>query len=357
MTPIVYAVKTHYPHWGKATGFNRLGSFIDPGRIRFYERVVPMGAPKIFRPILARARKKRRRKGITSVYGPNDFRAEIRLFTAGWLKRVDIIHLFDGEHALRHLPHWFARFKSFKRFPKIISMFHQPPDILEVLVDKDTIARTDCVLVVSPCQKEYFRHTLPHTRVELIPLGVDTGYFTPDAAKKNSDQFRCLAGGVWLRDYAALIRTAELLQDHPEFEFHIVAPHLEVSAELKNLVIHCGITDQRFLELYQSCDVLFMPMEAATANNVILEGISCGLPVVSSDLPALRYYMPGEEAVLIKDNRAEAFADVLRALRGDRARLDRMAKQARRRALDLSWHNIAGEYEVLYMSLQVNHGS
>lgn len=352
MIPTVYAVKTLYPHWGEATGFNQLASFIEPAKVRYRERYVPMGAPKLFQPFLENAKKKRRRRGDASVYSPNDLLAEIRLFLTGLFRDVDIIHLFDAEHTLKHLPHWVAGFQSLRKFPRIISMLHQPPEIMETLVDMGTVARTDCVLVVSPCQKEYCEQTLPGTRVELIPLGVNTGHFTPVSPGQDGDgRFRCLAGGVWLRDYETLLRTAKLLQGDPEFEFHVVTPSLDVPSDLNNIFVHTGITDQEFLELYRACDLLFMPMQAATANNVILEGISCGLPVLSSDLPALRFYLPGEEAVLVKDNQPQAFAEVLRELKSDRSRLVRMAGLARQRALEFSWDKITRDYEALYASL------
>jgi glycosyltransferase involved in cell wall biosynthesis len=347
----VYAVKTYYPHWGEYTGFNKFLTYIDDERVQVREKSVPMGNPKWAQPWAAKIFKDRIKRISSSVYSPNDWLAEISVFWHSLLRRVDIIHIFDAEHILRYLPVWFKRFGSLKKLPKIIAMLHQPAEILESLIDPSTVAMADCILVVSPCQKEYFEQILPDARVELLPLAVDTDHFTPEAKSNGGEKFRCLAGGVWLRDYKALLETARRLQEHDRFEFHIVTQTLDIPGDLKNIVIHKGITDQAFLELYRTSDILFMPMEAATANNVILEGISCGLPVLSSDLPSLRFYIPGEEAVLIKDNDPETFAHVLLELAGDARKCVRMSTAARSRSLELSWNRIIKDYEALYLSL------
>jgi glycosyltransferase involved in cell wall biosynthesis len=230
-------------------------------------------------------------------------------------------------------------------------MLHQPSHILETLVDPDIVAQTDCILVVSPCQKEYFEKRLPQALIKLIPLGVDTDYFQPGYTEKKSGIIKCLAGGVWLRDYKALFTTAAMLKKHPEFEFHIVTKGLDIPDGLDNIVLHSGITDKTFLELYQTSHVLFMPMLSATANNVILESISCGLPVLTTDLQATRYYLPGEEANLVKDNDPVQFADTLMHLHNNPQILSEMSRKARERALTFSWKRIIKEYERLYLSL------
>jgi glycosyltransferase involved in cell wall biosynthesis len=119
----------------------------------------------------------------------------------------------------------------------------------------------------------------------------------------------------------------------------------------KNIVIHSGISDAALLDLYQNCHVLFLPLRDATANTFLLEGCACGLPIVSSALPSLRTYFPGEEAILVKDNDPQVFARLLLELFRDPQRRSAMSRQARRRALQLSWEKIVPEYERLYRQL------
>jgi glycosyltransferase involved in cell wall biosynthesis len=350
----VYAVKTYYPHWGEFTGFNKFRSYIDEEKIQVKEKSVPMGSPNWLKPLMTKFIRRSIPKRSSSVYSPNDWLAELSLLGYSLLRRLDIVHIFDAEHTLRYLPFWLKRFGKLKKMPKIIAMLHQPAEILEQLIDPAILAMTDCLLVVSPCQKEYLQQLLPNSRVELLPLAVDTDHFTPATKLGHNGKFRCLSGGVWLRDYQALIDTARRLQQYDRFEFNIVTANLEIPSDLHNIVVHSGITDQAFLELYRTSDILFMPMKAATANNVILEGISCGLPVLSTDLSALRFYVPGDEAVLIKHNDPDAFAHALLELADDTHKLIQMSYAARRRSLELSWTKIIKDYEAIYLSFKKN---
>ena len=47
-----------------------------------------------------------------------------------------------------------------------------------------------------------------------------------------------------------------------------------------------------FCGLYQGADLLLLPLIDATANNTLLEGLACGLPVLASDLTGVRDYAP-----------------------------------------------------------------
>ncbi len=347
----IYALRTYYPHWGRYTGPHQLFRYLNPEQFRVKAKKVPMGNPIHKISALKKIFRKKSNGRPTSVYGLNDFLAEISVFSYCIFKYVHILHLLDAEHSLKFLPALFKKFGGLKSFPKIIAMFHQPPYFLEPLINPKVVEMVDCILVVSPDQKEYFEQMFPHKRVETILLGVETHYFKPLEIDRMGKKIRCLAGGVWLRDYDALIETARKLQNHPAFEFHIVTAKIDLPSDLENIFVYSGISDQDFLKLYQTSDILFMPMEAATANNVILEGISCGVPVLTTDLPSLRSYLPGEEAILVKDNDPDVFADTLIDLHKNPQKLSSMSMHARRRALELSWENIAKEYEKLYLSL------
>lgn len=312
---------------------------------------VPMGGDKFIQVALSRFIVNGVMRKNLPQYRLNDLWAEVRLFGQAFLKNIDIIHFIDAEHSMFFLPVWFKKLRFAKKFPRIIGMFHQPPNILENIISPDIAGLADHVLTIAPVQAEYFSRFLSAGRISTILLGVDTKHFKPLSTKKDPVKFRCLAGGVWLRDYEAVFNTAKLLENIPDIEFHIVSPAAPKAINIKNVIFHENITDAALMDLYQNSHVMFMPMQDATANTFLLEGCACGLPVISSDLPAIKVYYPGEEAILVKENKPHDFAETLTRLHHDRAELERMSQYARQRALQLSWDVIIKEYEQMYLKL------
>jgi glycosyltransferase involved in cell wall biosynthesis len=347
----VRILKTHYPQWGRHTAFNACLRHFDSRAFNISMKDVPMGDGKLIPASFSRFFLKRLRRKKIQEYGGNDFWAEGHMFGRALLQKIDVIHFIDAEHSLLFLPGWFRKLGFIKTFPKIVAMFHQPPAILEKIIDKEIAGLADRILTVAPDQADFFSRFVPVERISTIRLGVDTEHFKPLSAKKDPEKFRCLGGGVWLRDYRAFFETAKRLAGIPEIEFHIVAPALEIPASAKNIVFHRGISDAALLELYQNSHVLFLPLKDATANTFLLEGCACGLPIVSTDLPSTHVYFPGEEAILIKDNDPLAFAKALTDLYRDPHKQWWMSQCARERALQFSWKKIVREYERMYRNL------
>jgi glycosyltransferase involved in cell wall biosynthesis len=117
------------------------------------------------------------------------------------------------------------------------------------------------------------------------------------------------------------------------------------------VLVHRDIDDQALRRTYQQADVLFLPLLDATANNALLEGMACGLPVVSTDLPAVRAYVGDGGALLVPAGSVDGYAQALLALQADPARRRALAQGARRRAEELDWSVVAQSYADLYREL------
>ena len=334
----VRMLKTHYPHWGSHTAFNALPGYFDPEAFRVVMNESPLGDRNQIEKTLYRIFLRRWTRDRLREYRWNDWRAECGLFRRSLFGGdVDIIHFLDAEHGMLRLPDWFRKFRKIRSCPKVVAMYHQPPAVLEKIMDGRVAAMADHVVTVAPSQTGAFARFLPPERISTILLGVDTDVFKPAAEKAATGKFRCLGGGVWLRDYPAVIETAKRLAHVKDIEFHLVTSAFKVPSAAGNVFFHQGISDAALLDLYRNCQVLFMPLKDATANTFLLEGSACGLPVVSSDLPSLRTYFPGEEAVLVKNNDPDRFSDVLLGLFRAPEKLARMSRSAVVRARQLSW--------------------
>jgi glycosyltransferase involved in cell wall biosynthesis len=351
MTPVrVLAFHTVYPHWGQHAGAHQVCRYFDPARVAVSIRPVsdsdadwPLLPGRL--SIALRNRVSRR----LAWYKLSDLAAELRALPDTLGNAVDVVHYLDGEHTAQFLPRWVKRWPTSR--VRTVATFHQPPELLPDLVSPDIVRHLDFVLVVSPTQEPFFREFLPAHRVRTLLYGVDADFFRPSASRSPDGVFRCITAGHWMRDWRAVRSVAEALSAHRDIEFHVVTGRPTPLEDLANVTIHRDVSDESLLHLYQQADVLFLPLVSSTANNSLLEGLACGLPVVSTRLASVSAYVGEGPAVLVAMNDPAMLGDALLALRRDPARRAAMAQAARRRAEALAWSRVACEWERTYRDI------
>lgn len=329
MPPIrVTALYTRYAHFGPFAGFQQVFRHLPTAGLTADVRAVRDGTPvdAVLR-IVSRARRR-------SWYKSTDLAAECRLAMDAFGGRLDIAHYLDGEHSLGFFP----RLVKARQLPvRTVGTFHQPPEMLGRFVHLKTIAALDLVLVMSPTQEAFFRDWLPAERIRTFLHGVETDFFRPPDVAARRQAFRCLTVGHWLRDWAAIGETVDRFRGQRGMEFHVVTHRATGLEGRSNVVTHRNVSDDDLLRLYQSCDLLLLPLKNATANNSLLEGLSCGLPIVSTDIPSVRAYAGEGAATLVAGNVPDALAEAIVAIRDDQERRAEMGRRARARAEELSW--------------------
>jgi glycosyltransferase involved in cell wall biosynthesis len=222
------------------------------------------------------------------------------------------------------------------------------------VIRKENVSRSDCIVVVAPEQLDFFKTLTASEKIRLILHGIDTQYFKPAMRPRDDQKVRCVTVGHNYRDYKTVRQVAEKLSGNCGIEFSVVSPRPTSMEDLPNVTVYQGMTDERLLQLYQQADILFMPLTKATANNALLEGIACGLPVLSTSLPSVQAYLPGQEAILVKENDPQEFLDAIFYLVKNPAVRLAMSIEARKRAEELDWRNIAPQYEEIYTQLANN---
>jgi glycosyltransferase involved in cell wall biosynthesis len=315
-------------------------------------RTVPMGRDKfeIIDENLRESFSKLIKLNKVNVYDLNDLSAEFSVYRQ-WLNgEIDFIHYLDGEHSLQFLPLIFRNNEHHNKIPSIIATFHQPPSSLEQLINIEIVRHLDGVHVLSSDQGAFFRRYLSAEKVFHIPHGVDVEFFKPGLRDSSNDKFKCITVGSWMRDYDTVFAVANHLQKIPDIEFHIVSTQITDRSVPENVIYHNGISDEELLKLYQNSDLLFLPLNDATANNSILEALACGLSIISTDISAVRDYVSNESAVLISKGRTDDFIKALIKLYQNPEQRRQMSNFARKRAEQLSWQKIAAEIEAMYLS-------
>lgn len=341
--------QTRYPHWGRFSGIGQYLRHLPAERyavdLRFSgDDDLGLRAPEALRPWLRRQVQSR---GM-AWYKLSDLAAELSIARNCFRGGADIVHFLDGEHGVQFLPALLRMAPA--RRPKLVASYHQPPDLLPELVRRDVAERLDRVVLVAPTQRAFFEAFMPTEKVVTILHGIDTGFFRP-APRPKDGVFRCIAAGQWLRDWPTVKAVAERLKDRPEFEFHVVTGQPTGLEGLPNVRFHKGVSDEALRDLYQQADALFLPLGGSTANNSVLEALACGLPIVSTDLPAVRTYLGDAESLLLPPGDVEGSLAALERLRADPGLRAALSAASRRRAEALSWPKVAERYDALYQEL------
>ncbi len=347
----IFLIRSLQPHWGQHSGINQFIKYVDPSLIKVSEHVVDR-TQSAFAPIrfLKRIISTRLSKGGPKVYRTGDFRAEISALMHVILFGYDVVFYLDGEHSLNKLPKILAKIGNRRKKPKIIAMFHQPPETLHTLINADVFKSIDHAIVLSRLQANDLVRFLPRSRISELLHGIDVDYFQPDPSRKEKDKFICLSVGYWLRDYDTVLAVSERMKGFPDIEFHIVSSKVCPPAGSINIRVHKNVSDEDLLHLYQKADVFFMPMLDATANNAILEALACGVPIVTTQLPGIESYLSEKEAILIEPGNPERYENAILALHNDRTIATRMSEQARAKADELSWTKFARQIEHIILN-------
>lgn len=215
----------------------------------------------------------------------------------------------------------------------------------------DGYAQADEVVLMSESQRPFVARDVPPERIRTILHGVVADYFAPPAKREpRAGKFRMFMLGDTERDhgFAAQI-AAKLPSGKFEWRIRTVSPDKSSYAGIPCVTLLPRLSDAEMLEEYRQADVLAMPMLDSAANNVILESMACGTPVVTNRVGGVpEYVAPDCNFVLSNDRSADEWAEKLLWLEQNREAAERMRPATRAWAEKFDWKLIAGQYRTMY---------
>lgn len=338
-------VAFRYSHHSPHSGYSRLAEF---GKEQWGGEIIMVDKP--VSPRLIRERIMRRIAGGTPGYTRAALAAELKIIKHMLTEQGGIYHFLYGETTY----HYAGLLNRFRR-NRVIATFHLPlPGIQRAIHTDWHLRQLSAVICVGTTQQEFFAERLDHERVFFVPLGVDTDYFTPPLSFASRDPDLCLIVGENYRDFPTLRGVIELVAYcRPQTQFVVVgsAQSAHLLGEHPNLTLRSGIPEAEFRELYRSAALMLMPLRDTTANNAVLESMACGLPMVASDVGAIRDYVTPDAAALLPPHNARKMADTVLELLNEPQERQRMAEQARRHALNFSWPNVVAQSQAVYQAV------
>jgi len=228
------------------------------------------------------------------------------------------------------------------------------------------LSRLDARVAVSEAVVESIGPRFPGLDFRVIPNGIDTRFFTPDAAPLPdlTDRRNIVFVGRFdpRNGVRTMIRAFTLLHaTHPDVRLVIVGdgplrPVVErlVPAGLRDHVVFAGRVNQLRPRYLASADVLCTPCSLASFGMVLLEGMSAGLPVVASRISGFRLVMrDGVDGLMVdRPDDERGFAAALARVLDDPALAARMGSAGRARAVAaFGWPVVADRLEGLYAEL------
>jgi glycosyltransferase involved in cell wall biosynthesis len=277
------------------------------------------------------------RYGGVSHYGHASFYHELSAMLDMLHHRNTIYHILYGDTAYRYLG-WAGGLRN----NKVVATLHYPPKKLDASIrDPSYFKRLNGIIIVGRNQKDYLELLLGRNRIFWVPHPIDTQYYVPLEHRSIDKQPICLSVGSHLRDFFTLRNVATNLSRIVRFVVVTTEENKEYLQGLVNVTVKVGISEKELLRLYQTCTVSVQPLKDSTANNALLEGISCGAPTVVTDVGGVRDYVNEQCAILVPPVDPEAMTEAILNLISDENHLQKLSKEARRQAKLFSYPIVA----------------
>jgi glycosyltransferase involved in cell wall biosynthesis len=200
------------------------------------------------------------------------------------------------------------------------------------------------VIAVSERLAERLRSTfgvfLGSTPLWPIPNGIDTEFFAPAASASSSDSLLMVGTLSPTKDHATLIRAFALVAQRHPVQLVLAGGGI-LGPQLERLAEECGIRErvaflgnverEHLLRLYRQAAVFTFSTKGEGSPLALLEAMSCGLPVVASDVPGVREILVGDECgLLVPPGRPAEMARAIERLLGDAEFARRLGAKARK---------------------------
>lgn len=201
----------------------------------------------------------------------------------------------------------------------------------------------------------------------VIPNGIDTDYWHPEAKQQSGNAFRIGMAARFSasKDFSGLIQAFALLLKEPGLPVNpvlVLAGDGSTQTAAKELVQNLGIQkevtfagnldEENLRAFFQQTDLYVHASKGETMSTAIMQALSCGLPLIASDIPGINNLIDGTNGWLYEPcNERNLCQKMLALIRQPEVR-DELAKNARTFALqNLSAGVMLHRYQQVAQSL------
>ena len=228
------------------------------------------------------------------------------------------------------------------------------------------IQSSDIVTTVSKSiAQELKEHYLNLDEVSIVYNGVDEKFFYPKQIKSGDGSKYIMYAGRVDREKGLfdLVKCGKFICSERSDVFFIVAGNGRDFDKLRRKIRKAGLQDRfiflgqvdkdQMVKLYQNATLFVLPSYHEGLPGVLLEAMSCGLPVIATDVRGNRDLVSnGENGVIVPSRAPKKMAEAISILLKDKKLRKKLGKNARKTIEEnYTWNavsnRILGYYELL----------
>lgn len=199
---------------------------------------------------------------------------------------------------------------------------------------------------------------VPHTRITLIPNGINPDNYQKAEAMKDPTQILFLGRLVPHKRVDIVLKAFEVIkQEIPDAKLYVAGkgpllPRIQKEySDHKDVMVTGAISEKRKLELLQSSGLFFFPSEREGFGITALEALAAGTPCIIGDFPQNAARKEFSKGIIVAKPDYNDFADTALSLLQNYELWKTYSDAAREEARKYEWDNIAKNLENYFYSV------
>ena len=219
--------------------------------------------------------------------------------------------------------------------------------------------KIDKIISISESAKNEIEEYFPNKSNTVIYNGVNTSFYKENNTEKNKNLQLLFVGNLFkYKNIQFLVKNfLQIKNEFPNIHLQIIGDGeyreslVKIIDELnlnQNIQLLGRVNDEELRKYYSLCDIYFTASTWEFFNLPLLESMSCGKPILVSELPVHR-------EIILKSNAGEIFEmnieNLIQKIHSIVKNYDQFSQNARKFALENDWSHAARKISSVYSEL------